>query len=94
MRKFYKHLSLDDGKKKISVNEIAIRLGRHRSTIFREMQSNTFLCEKGKTLNGYTHLNTQEFYHHRRQKQQKSANGLKAFIIHKLQSDWSPEHNI
>ena len=90
MSKFYNHLSLDERRKiyflreeKISVNEIAKRLGRHRSTIFRELQRNTFFCEEDKTLNGYTHLNAQEFYRRRRQKQQKveSVTGLKAFIM-------------
>jgi IS30 family transposase len=100
MSKFYNHLSLDERRKiyflreeKTSVNEIAKRLGRHRSTIFRELQRNTFFCEEDKTLNGYTHLNAQEFYYRRRQKQQKveSVAGLKDFIIEKLKSDWSPE---
>lgn len=47
MSKFYNHLSLDERRKiyywreeKISVNEIAKRLGRHRSTVFRELQRN------------------------------------------------------
>jgi len=100
MSKFYNHLSLSERRKiyfwreeKISVNEIAKRLGRHRSTIFREIQRNTFFCEEDKTLNGYTHMNAQEFYRRRRQKQQKieSVTGLKEFIISKLKSDWSPE---
>lgn len=100
MSRFYNHLSLDERRKiyfwreeKVSVNEIAKRLGRHRSTIFREVQRNTFFCEEDKTLNGYTHINAQEFYRRRRQKQQKieAVAGLKDFIIDKLKSDWSPE---
>jgi transposase, IS30 family len=100
MSKFYNHLSLNERRKiyfwraeKISVNEIAKRLGRHRSTIFRELQRNTYFCEEDKTLNGYTHLNAQEFYSRRRQKHQKvdSVAGLKDFIIDKLKADWSPE---
>lgn len=100
MSRFYNHLSLDERRKiyfwreeKISVNEIARRLGRHRSTIFREIQRNTFFCEEDKTLNGYSHMNAQEFYRRRRQKQQKveTLPGLKDFIVSKIKEYWSPE---
>ena len=100
MSRFYNHLILHERRKisfwreqKVLVNEIAKRLGRHRSTIFREIRRNTFFCEEDKTLKGYFHLNAQEFYCRRRQKNQKIETmiGLKEFIIEKLKSDWSPE---
>lgn len=96
MSKFYNHLSIDERRKiyfwreeKISVNEIAKRLGRHKSTIFRKIQRNTYYCEEDQTLNGYTHMNAQEFYRRRRQRNQKinAVVGLKAFTIEKLKYD-------
>lgn len=42
-----------------AVQRIGERLGRHRSTIFRELQRNAFFCEEDKTLNGYTLLSRQ-----------------------------------
>jgi IS30 family transposase len=99
MSKSYNHLGLDERRKiyfwreqKLSVGEIAKLLGRHRSTIFRELQRNTYWDEDPFNT-GYFHMNAHEFYRRRRQKNQKiqTMNGLKEFIIEKLKFAWSPE---
>lgn len=100
MSRFYKHLCLDERRKiyrwrgqNISVNEIAKRLDRHRSTIFREIQRNSYFEEGDHKNNDYYPVSAEEFYRRRRQKRQKveSVSELKDFIISKLKQDWSPE---
>lgn len=100
MSRSYNHLSLDERRQiyfwreqKMSVNEMAKRLGRHRSTIFRKIQRNTYFHEDDPFCSGYFHVNAQEFYRRRREKNQKITTmaGLREFIIQKLKSHWSPE---
>ncbi len=55
---------------KKSVAEIARHLGRHRSTIYRELQRNTFYHEDHFN-NGYFPLNAQELTRRRRSKLKK-----------------------
>jgi len=99
MSKNYSQLNLDErriiyklfeaGKSK---TEIANHLGRHRSTIFREFQRNTTYHEEAY-VRGYFHVNAQEFSRRRRAKLKKLMRypELKAYIINKLEGDWSPD---
>jgi len=97
--KSYHHLDLDmrrqiyrmreAGK---SLAEIAQATGRHRSTIYRELQRNTF-WDEDLVNTGYFPVNAQEFYQRRRQKQKKllSDEALQAFVIAQLREGWSPK---
>ena len=60
IRPTYSHLGIEERRKierwraaKISVDMIAEKLGRHRSTIFRELKRNTFEDRELPDLNGY-----------------------------------------
>lgn len=99
MGKVYQQLSLSERRKiyfwreeKKSVDEIAALLGRHRSTIYRELQRNYF-SDDDPFCSGYFHLNAQELYRRRRQRKQKFIRDhrIKDFVISKLKEFWSPE---
>lgn len=73
----------------ISIKEIAIRLGRHRSTIFRELKRNGHF-----TREGYSAFSSQMDYEKRRLKcrpQLKITSHLKQYIDCRIQLQWSPE---
>ncbi len=60
MRHTYSHIDLEERRKiarwrmaGISVEIIAEKLGRHRSTIFRELKRNMFVDKLIPDLNGY-----------------------------------------
>ena len=60
MDRTYSHIDLDERRKiarwrtaKLFVDVIAERLGRHRSTIFRELKRNQFHDDEIKDLNGF-----------------------------------------
>lgn len=67
MSRSYCHLSLDERRtiyklleKNISKTQIAEYLGRHRSTIFREVRRNSFYLAEDQRCNGYFHVNARE----------------------------------
>lgn len=76
----------------LSVTEIAVQLGRHRSTIYRELQRNTFYHEE-KSNNGYFPVSAQDLYLRRRAKLKKLNQNpaLKTYVIDRLKMMWSPE---
>ena len=93
-KKNHTHLSLADRRqiyfllgRKTSVCRIAEILGRHHSTIYREIQRNTF-WDKDHFNNGYFPVNAQEFYRRRRQSLQLFCRypELKDFVIEKLKA--------
>lgn len=60
MERTYAHIDLDERRKiarwrtaKLSVDAIAEKLGRHRSTIFRELKRNRFVDDQIMDLTGY-----------------------------------------
>lgn len=86
-RSIYKLLGI--GKSK---TEIAEHLGRHRSTIFREIQRNSHYHED-PFLRGYFHVVANDRALSRRTQLKKLLRHatLKAYVISKLQFPWTPE---
>lgn len=73
MGRCYPHLSLEDRRKlakwreaRMPISEIADRLGRAPSTIYRELKRNFFDDKELPELNGYYALNAQDMYEKRR----------------------------
>lgn len=99
-KKHHTHLSMSERRRiyqllgrKVSVVEIARDLGRHHSTVYREIQRNSFWDEEDHKMNGYYPVNAQEYYRRRRQSLQlfERYPDLKAFVVEKLKSYWSPD---
>lgn len=99
-RKHHTHLSLEERRqiyfmlgRQVSVCEIANKLKRHHSTIYREIARNTYYEEEDHKNNGYYPLCAQEYYRRRRQSLRlfNRYPELKSFVIEKIQSYWSPD---
>jgi len=80
MRHTYSHIDLDERRKiarwrmaGISVEIIAEKLGRHRSTIFRELKRNMFVDKLMPDLNGYYCVTAHDMACERRAKLRKLA---------------------
>ena len=78
MKVRYSHLSLAERRQierwrhaKMSADEMARRLGRHRSTIFRELRRNHFHDPEAPRLNGYWCIVAQSLTDGRRTRQRK-----------------------
>lgn len=99
MARHHRHLTLDDrrtiyvmmGQRK-SIREIADRLGRHHSTIYREINRNTHSHEE-EVVRGYFPVTAQDFAIGRRWRGRKLTRNkqLKVYVVNKLQESWSPE---
>jgi transposase, IS30 family len=74
------------------VGEIAARLGRHRSTIYRELGRNRFR-DGDPGFCGYFPLTAQDLADRRRQRRRKLAadDGLRAHVVERLKAGWSPQ---
>ena len=94
----YDHLTLDDRRlifrllqAKVSVPKIAERLGRHRSTIHREIRRNWH--DDGPWLRGYFPESAQTEASRRRMRGRKlyRDTALAIYIVARLKEAWSPE---
>jgi IS30 family transposase len=95
----YRHLDLDQRRTlfrlieaRIPVGEIAARLGRHPSTIHRELGRNRFR-DGDRGFCGYFPLNAQDLARRRRQRRRKLAmdDGLREHVVGRLKDGWSPQ---
>lgn len=78
---------------KVPVAQIAAHLGRHRSSIYREIKRNGFVDEELPQLNGYYGLSAQRAATARRARRRKLVRleELRAAVITQLKEGWSPE---
>lgn len=100
MKVRFSHLSLSERRKierwrqiKLSPDEMARRLGRHRSTIFRELRPNHFHDSEIPKLSGYWCVVAQSYSDGRRTRQRKLVRdpGLRDQVERCLRSGWTPE---
>ena len=100
MGRCYPPLSLEERRKidkwreaKMPVPEIADRLGRAPSTIYRELKRNTYDDSELPELNGYYCMTAQSKYERRRAIHRKMIvhPELKDAIEDRLKAGWSPE---
>ncbi|ETX10573.1 hypothetical protein OCH239_21425 [Roseivivax halodurans JCM 10272] len=100
MGKHYSHLALDERLKlakwrdaKVSMKEIAVRLGRPPCTLYRELRRNRFTDAELPQLYGYYGMNAQSIYAKRRSALRKLVKHtvLKDAVLDHLAAGWSPE---
>jgi IS30 family transposase len=99
MSKHYKHISLPERREiyrlqgqGLNSRQIARILGRHTSSIYREVWRNTYRHEE-RDCGGYYPVTAQELAMQRRAKTRKLLrhDRLKNYIVAKLRAHWSPE---
>ncbi|MFP5510992.1 MAG: transposase, partial [Alphaproteobacteria bacterium] len=78
---------------KMSVDKIAAEVGRHRSTVYREIKRNRFVDDELPNLNGYYGMNAQRSAVERRARRRKLVRfvDLRVHVIKQLEEGWSPE---
>ena len=99
MARTYRQLDLDARRAlfrlieaRTPVGEIAARLGRHPSTVYRELGRNRFR-DGDRGFCGYFPLTAQDLARRRRQRRRKlAADGeLRAHVVGRLKDGWSPQ---
>lgn len=78
---------------KVPIAKIATEIGRHRSTVYREIKRNGFEDKELPYLNGYYGVNAQRTADTRRARRRKliRLEGLRAHVIDRLKTGWTPE---
>ena len=78
---------------RMSVDKIAAEIGRHRSTVFREIKRNRFVDDELPNLNGYSGMTAQSSAANRRARRRKLVRfeDLRKHVIQQLEIGWSPE---
>jgi IS30 family transposase len=94
----YRHFTLEERRTlfrlvnaKLPIKEIAGQLGRHRSTIYREIARNEF--REVKQYHGYYPVTAEDSARRRRRRQRKLVRDqrLRTHVVEKLKLWWSPE---
>ncbi len=100
MKRTHSHIDMDKRRKiarwrmaGLSVDLIAEKLGRHRSTIFREIRRNTFTDAEFVDLNGYYCVTAHDMACERRAKLRKLArfSNVRQSVIDRIKHGWSPQ---
>ncbi|MBP2444152.1 IS30 family transposase [Rhizobium leguminosarum] len=100
MSRCYTQITLADRRRlhhlvaaKVPVSEMARRLGRHRSTIYREIKRNTFRDRELPDYDGYYSTVANDIAQDRRRRLKKLRRhpNLRTEIINQLEACWSPE---
>jgi len=80
-------------ERKVPVGEIARQLGRHRSTIYRELKRNTFHDAEFPEYSGYYSGIANDISKERRRRLRKLRRHpqLRDLVIDRLKAHWSPE---
>jgi IS30 family transposase len=100
MPRSYVQLNLEDRRKlarfrdrKMPADEIADRLGKDRSTIFRELRRNHFHDPEIPAVRGYFAVTAHDMAKARRARQRKLVRNpaLCAAVVDRLEAVWSPE---
>ena len=80
-------------QRKIGVAQIAVQLGRHRSTIYREIGRNFWHDPEVPMAKGYWHMNAQHLSDDLRKRQAKllQDDDLRGGVIAALEAGWSPQ---
>lgn len=100
MVRAFNHLTLDERRllarlrdAGVPVSRIAERLGRHVSTIYRELKRNHFADDVLVDVTGYFAVVANDFAKERRARGAKLRRdpGLAAFVVDRLRAAWSPE---
>lgn len=96
----YSQLNLADRRRlhhfverKVPINEMARQLGRHRSTIYREIRRNTFHDPELPEYSGYFSTVADDISKERRRRLRKLRRHpqLRELVIDRLKAYWSPE---
>ncbi|THV09366.1 IS30 family transposase [Rhizobium rhizophilum] len=100
MERTYSHIDLDERRKiarwrtaGLSVEVIAEKLGRHRSTIFRELRRNMFVDKVVPDLSGYYCVTAHDMACERRTKLRKLVrfSNVRQSVIDRIKHGWSPQ---
>lgn len=100
MKSTYSQLGMDERRKlekwrhaKVSVDVIAEKLGRHRSTIFRELRRNQFQDTSMPKVVGYFGVVAQMKAASRRARERKLMRhrDLRERIVERIKAGWTPE---
>ncbi|WP_150121151.1 helix-turn-helix domain-containing protein, partial [Sulfitobacter sp. HI0076] len=78
---------------KFSINKIAAELGRHRSTVYRDIKRNFYIDGEMPNLSGYYCVIAQRKAEARRARRRKLIRlpKLRKAVITQLKEGWSPE---
>lgn len=78
---------------RVPVSKIAAEIGRHRSTVYREIKRNFFTDEELTYLNGYYGMVAQREASKRRARRRKliRLEALRAHVVGRLKVGWTPE---